>query len=168
MEKAFDYGILNTQTDPRFGDRKYGRLGTVAKNGCGMIALYNVERAARPETRFDPFYDARKSIKTNLFGLLGTKPSSIRKNLEAKGFAVTDIDFRRLKAEPHHDAVIVLYWYWFGAHYVAGLKNTHERYTVYNYYTEPYAIRLSTFLNTQKKSKHYVVRVWGVDFPPKD
>ena len=98
MDPTFDYGLLNTQKDPRFADRRYGRLGTIAKNGCGMIALYNVERAARPETRFDPFYDARKSIKTNLFGLLGTKPSSIRKNLEAKGFAVTDIDFRDRKS----------------------------------------------------------------------
>ena len=74
-----DYGFLNTQTDPRFGDRKYGRLGTIAKNGCGLIALYNVERAADARTQFDPYYENRKPIKTNLFGLLGTRPSAIEK-----------------------------------------------------------------------------------------
>ena len=165
MDQAFDYGLLNTQTDPRFGDRRYGRLGTIAKNGCGMIALYNVERAARPETRFEPFYDARQSIKTNLFGLLGTRPSTIRRNLEAKGFKVCDLDVKRPQANPRHDAVIVLYWYWFGAHYVTGLLNKHGEYTFYNYYVSPYGLSLARFLETLKKSKQHAVRAWGVDFP---
>ena len=60
MEHLYDYGILNTQADPRFGARRYGRFGNLAKNGCGMIALYNVERAARADTRFE----VRISIET--------------------------------------------------------------------------------------------------------
>ena len=91
MDQTFDFGLLNTQKDPRFAQRKYGRFGTIAKNGCGLIALYNIERAADPETRFDPYYDARNTIKTNLFGLLGTRMSAIRKKLESKGFQVFDV-----------------------------------------------------------------------------
>ena len=147
MDRTFDYGLLNTQTDPRFADRKYGRLGTVAKNGCGMIALYNVER------------------KTNLFGLLGTRPSSVREILEPKGFKVTELDKKHPEGDIRHDAVIVLYWYWFGAHYVSGFLNREGTYTLYNYFTRPYAMSLDRFLETLKTSKNHVVRVWGVDFP---
>ena len=168
MNKSFDYGLLNTQTDPRFAERKFGRLGTIAKNGCGMIALYNVERAACPETRFEPYYDARKAIKTNLFGLLGTRPSSIRKILEPKGFRITDIDPRHPDPNETHDAVIVLYWFWFGAHYVAGFHREDGAYRMYNYFTEPYALPLNKFLEILKNGKNRVVRVWGVDFPPKE
>jgi hypothetical protein len=168
MNADLDYGLLNTQQDPRFGDRKYGRLGTIAKNGCGLIALYNVERAARPETRFDPFYDARKPIKTTLFGLLGTRPSSIRKNLARKGFIVTDIDRKHPEGNASHDAVIVLYWYWFGAHYVAGFADGNGAYTMYNYFSTPYAQPLENFLRTVRGHKNRVVHIWGVDFPPKD
>ena len=165
MDRTFDYGLLNTQTDPRFADRKYGRLGTVAKNGCGMIALYNVERAARPDTRFEPYYEARDAIKTNLFGLLGTRPSSVREILEPKGFKVTELDKKHPDGGIRHDAVIVLYWYWFGAHYVSGFRNREGTYTLYNYFTRPYAMSLDRFLETLKSSKNHVVRVWGVDFP---
>ena len=163
MEPTYDYGLLNTQTDPRFADRRYGRLGTVAKNGCGMIALYNVERAARPSTRFEPYYEARKAIKTNLFGLLGTRPSSIRRILEQKGFKVCEIDPKHVGAHANHDAVIVLYWYWFGAHYVAGLRKD-DAYTLYNYYVQPYTQPLDAFLKNLKQKKNRVVRVWGIDF----
>ena len=168
MDQSFDFGLLNTQKDPRFGKRRYGRLGTIANNGCGLIALYNIERAAYPETRFDPYYDARKTIKTNLFGLLGTRMSAIRKKLEPKGFRVCDIDLHHTKDEPRHDAVIVLYWYWFGAHYVAGFQKDDGTYTMYNYYTSPYALPLDKFMETLKEHRNRVVHVWGVDFPPKD
>ncbi len=168
MEKAFDYGLLNTQKDPRFGARKFGRLGTISGNGCGLIALYNIERAARPETRFDPFYEARKSIKTSLFGLLGTRPSSIRKNLERRGYTVHDLEPKHLDPDTRYDAVIVLYWYWFGAHYVAGFADRNDTYKMYNYYTSPYALPLDRFLETLKKNKNRVVHVWGVDFPQEE
>ena len=121
MSERLDYGLLNTQTDPRFGERKYGRLGTMAKNGCGLIALYNVERAAFPNTEFESFYAGRKTIKTNLFGLLGTRPSAVRKNLEAKGFQTERIPKKKAELAPRYDAVIVLYWRFWGAHYVAGI-----------------------------------------------
>ncbi|MBR2644468.1 MAG: hypothetical protein IKD54_04175 [Clostridia bacterium] len=167
MDQTFDFGLLNTQKDPRFAQRKYGRFGTIAKNGCGLIALYNIERAADPETRFDPYYDARNTIKTNLFGLLGTRMSAIRKKLESKGFQVYDIDRRQPESAQPYDAVIVLYWYWFGAHYVAGFADGNGGYTMYNYYSSPYALPLDAFLKTLREHKNRVVRVWGVYFPPK-
>lgn len=159
-----DYGMLNTQTDPRFGDRKYGRFGTIAKNGCGLIALYNVERAADANTQFDPFYEGRKPIKTNLFGLLGTRPSSVQKNLIRKGFRVTPIPVKEADRAAQHNAVIVLYWYRFGAHYVAGIQEN-GGYRLYNEFTEPFAMRLPAFLSFLKERKKHVVRVWGIDFP---
>ena len=121
MTETPDYGLLNDQEDARFGARRFGRFGTVAKNGCGMIALYNIERAANEETRFEPFYEARKPIKTNFFGLLGTRPSTISKNLKRKGFTVERIRKKKAGEAPLYDGVIVLYWHFFGAHYVAGI-----------------------------------------------
>ena len=167
MDLRHDYGLLNTQTDPRFGARKYGRLGTVAQNGCGLIALYNVERAAFPETQFDPYYEGRSPIKTNLFGLLGTRPSAVRKQLEPKGFRVKRIRRKDAETAPLYDAVIVLYWYWFGAHYVAGLKEQNGLYRLYNQFAEPYPMKLADYLRYLKKHHKRVVRVWGIGFPNK-
>lgn len=165
MGEQIDYGLLNTQTDPRFGDRRYGRFGTMAKNGCGLIALYNVMRAAFPDTRFEPFYAERKSIKTNLFGLLGTRPSSIRKNLGAKGFQVEPIPKKHAQQAQQFDAVIVLYWYWFGAHYVAGIADQNAGYRLFNMFAEPYSMPLPKFLQFLKKHHNFIVRVWGIRFP---
>ena len=108
MTETKDFGLLNDQADERIGDRRFGRLGNVAKNGCGMLALYNIERAADDTTRFDPFYEARKPIKTNFFGLLGTRPSTIAKNLKRKGYGVTRIRQKQAGEAPHFDGVIVL------------------------------------------------------------
>ena len=91
MKEEFDFGLLNSQTDERYGNRPYGLLGTVARNGCGIIALYNIERAADDRTRFETYYAQRKQIKTNLFGLLGTRPSAISKSLRKKAFEVVPI-----------------------------------------------------------------------------
>ncbi len=165
MEQPFDFGLLNDQTDKRFGDRRFGRFGNIAKNGCGMLALYNIERAADESTRFDTFYDARKPIKTNFFGLLGTRPSTIPKNLRRKGYEVTRINPKKAgEAEPF-DGVIVLYWYFFGAHYVAGIANGDGTYTVYNQYAKPSPVTLAAFLEHLGKQKLRVYRVWGVRFP---
>lgn len=160
-----DYGLINTQTDPRFGNRKYGRLGTLKKNGCGLIALYNVERAADGVTQFDSYYENRKPIKTNLFGLLGTRPSSVEQQLKRKGFVVERILPKDAGQTPHYDAVIVLYWYWLGAHYVAGIACENDAYRLYNEFTEPYPMALAPYLAYLKTHKKRVVRVWGVRFP---
>ncbi len=168
MDSQTDFGLLNTQTDPRFGDRKYGRLGTVAKNGCGMIALYNVERAANDQTRFEPYYEARKPIKTNLFGLLGTRPSTIAKNLRKKQFEVERIRIRDAASTPLYDAVIVLYWHFFGAHYVAGIGRGDGTYTLYNEYQKPFPLKLDVYIGELKKRKMHPYRIWGVRFPKKE
>lgn len=168
MNAQTDFGFLNTQTDPRFGGRPYGRFGTVAKNGCGMIALYNVERAADRNTQFDPFYEARKPIKTNFFGLLGTRPSAVPKTLSRKGFTVQRIRPNKAGEAESFDAVIVLYWFFFGAHYVAGIGNGDGTYTVYNQYTKPVSVKLDAFLRYLRTQKHHVHRIWGVRFPKKE
>ena len=162
-----DYGMLNTQTDPRFGDRKYGRFGTIAKNGCGLIALYNVTRAADGTTQFDPFYENRGALRTNLFGLLGTKPSSLVKNLPEKRFTVTKIAPKAAEQAPRSDAVIVLYWYRFGAHYVSGFACENGAYRLYNEFVEPYPMTLPDYLKFLKAHHKHVVRIWGVQFPPR-
>ena len=165
MGNLYDYGILNSQTDPRFAARRYGRFGNIAKNGCGMVALYNVERAACPDTQFDRFYAARKGIRTNLFGLLGTRPSTIPKNLKAKGFSVAPVRKKQADEAGAFDAVIVLYWFFFGAHYVAGLHNPDGTYTFYNQFAKPSPMRLADFLRYLRGKKRHTVRVWGVRFP---
>lgn len=165
MNKPLDFGMLNTQTDPRFGERPYGKFGTIAKNGCGMIALYNVQRAADGKTQFDPFYEARKPIKTNFFGLLGTRPSAVAKTLRKKGFTVKMIRPKKAgKAEPH-DAVIVLYWRFWGAHYVAGIGDGNGAYTLYNEFSQPRAMRLDEFMTNLKEQKLHPFKIWGIGFP---
>ncbi len=167
MQKNLDYGLLNSQIDPRFGDRPYGRFGTVAKNGCGMIALYNIMRAADSTTRFEPFYEARKSIKTNLFGLMGTRSSSVPKNLMKRQYRVTRIKRKHAGDAKAFDGVIVLYWFFFGAHYVAGIANGDGTYTWYNQFQKPNPMKLDEFLQHIKKKKEHAYRIWGVTFPEK-
>ena len=167
MNEQIDYGFLNTQEDPRFGARRYGKLGTVAKNGCGLIALYNVERAADETTQFEPFYAERKKIKTNLFGLLGTRPSTIAKNLRKERFSVERISRKKAPEAVNYDSVIVLYWQLFSAHYVAGIRRENGTYTLYNEFTKPYAMNLRDYLDYLKRHKKHVVRVWGIRFPEK-
>ena len=168
MKETVDFGLLNSQTDERYGSRKYGRLGTMAKNGCGMIALYNIQRAADDTTRFEPFYAARKQIKTNFFGLLGTRPSTIGKNLRKRGFEVRA--FRPKKAEEAalYDGVIVLTWYLFGAHYIAGIGNGDGTYTFYNQYYKPRTMSLTAFLEDLVRYKQHPYRIWGIRFPQKE
>ena len=165
MKEDFDFGLLNSQTDERYGDRRYGALGTVAKNGCGMIALYNIERAADDKTRFERYYAARKQIKTNLLGLLGTRPSAIAKELRRKGFKVVPLRPKDAENAEQFDGVIVLSWYFFGAHYVAGIAARDGKYTFYNHFTKPVAMTLLSFLINLKKAKQHPIRIWGVYFP---
>ena len=167
MKEIVDFGLLNDQNDARFAERKYGRFGNVGNNGCGMLALYNIERAADETIRFDPFYEARKPIKTNFFGLLGTRPSTIPKNLKRKGFTVQRIKPKKAgEAEPF-DGVIVLYWYFFGAHYVAGIGDGKGAYMMYNQFSTPRAMNLPDFLSHLRKQKLHIFRVWGIRFPKK-
>lgn len=168
MNETNDYGLLNSQTDERFGTRRYGRFGTMEKNGCGLIALYNIERAADEKTRFEPYYADRKQIKTNFFGLLGTRPSSITKNLRKKGFEVTVFRPKQAICTEPFDGVIVLAWYWFGAHYVAGIANSDGTYTFYNHFSRPAAMTLSAFLKNQRSIKQHPVKIWGICFPKKE
>ena len=165
MKETTDFGLLNTQTDERFGSRPFGRFGTVADNGCGLIALYNIERAANEATRFDPFYEARKGIKTNLFGLLGTRPSTIPKNLKKDGFTVRTIPKKKADEAEPYDGIIVLYLDHLSAHYVAGIGKENGDYTLYNQFSTPRVMSLPMFLTYLKRNKRRPIRIWGIRFP---
>lgn len=167
MNETDDYGLLNSQNDERYGARRYGRFGTMAKNGCGIIALYNIERAADDGTRFESVYAARKQIRTNFFGLLGTRPSAIGKTLRKKGFEVVTFRPKQAQNAETFDGVVVLAWYWIGAHYVAGIANGDGTYTFYNHFIKPHAMTLPAFLDSQRSSKQHPIRIWGVRFPDK-
>ena len=167
MDEQNEFGFLNNQNDTRVARRKYGRFGTVGKNGCGMIALYNIERAADQRTQFEAFYEARDRIKTNMMGLLGTRQSTIAKNLKRMRFQVQRISIpNAAEAEPF-DGVIVLYWWLFGAHYVAGIRNERGTYTFYNQFSTPYDMPLQDFITYLKQKKLHPHRIWGVRFPEK-
>ena len=168
MNKTVDFGLLNSQTDERYGSRKYGKLGTIAKNGCGMIALYNIERAADETVRFEPFYEARKQIKTNFFGLLGTRTSSIARNLRKKGFEVRSFRPKKATDAELYDGVIVLAWFFYGAHYISGIGNGDGTYTFYNQYYKPCTMTLTAFLEDQARFKQHPYRVWGIQFPKRE
>lgn len=76
-------GIIYDQSE--WDDFKYG-LGTVAKNGCGAIAVYNILVL---ENKYKPFPEIIKYFDNdneNIFGLLGTNPFAVKSYLKKQGY----------------------------------------------------------------------------------
>ena len=76
---------------------KYG-LGNIAKNGCGVIATYNVLTALKKgKTKFDTVLKALRKSKS-LLGLGGTKIGGIQKYIENKGLMVLRFNYLNYSA----------------------------------------------------------------------
>ena len=77
-------GIIYNQHLDGIKDYKYG-FGTIGKNGCGAIAVYNIMCL---ENKKVPLPKIIKDMDDGLFffGLLGTKPTQILSYLKNQGF----------------------------------------------------------------------------------
>lgn len=80
--------IIYNQHNDYLQDVKYG-LGTFAKNGCGSAAVYNLLLLDNQFTPLsDIIYNLEQPNKQFFFGLLGTRPSAIKKYLQSFGYSV--------------------------------------------------------------------------------
>ena len=77
-------GIIYNQHLDGIKDYKYG-FGTIGKNGCGAIAVYNIMCLENKKVALP---DIIKSMDSGqfFFGLLGTKPTKILSYLKNHGF----------------------------------------------------------------------------------
>ena len=85
LEEMGFSGIIQNQSG--FPDYKYG-LGTLAKNGCGAVSVYNILEL---EGKNPSLLDITKRFDLegqNLFGILGTRILAVKHYLEREGFDV--------------------------------------------------------------------------------
>ena len=100
----------------------YGPLGSVAANGCGFAALYNLYvllgRRPSPGRLLEEI--RRNWLRTTLLcGLLGTSPWYVLRRLRAlKGVRLSWYwNVGRRSVPERHELYFIFYIYGFGAHY---------------------------------------------------
>jgi hypothetical protein len=117
-------------------DIKWGPLGNIVDNGCGVIAAYNVFYSKNPYTSFIKVRDELKKIGAYiLFGKLGVLPAALASYMESKfndvysNFDILGIDLLNsvnVEKSGQANAVIVLVA-WDnvlekGMHYFTGIR----------------------------------------------
>ena len=140
-------GYLNHQTDYTriedafLKDMKFGILGNLAANGCGIIAIYNVLIAAgKYKTLTQIAIDVDVRYKGTLaYGALGANPVAIQNYLiSSAGFRVESKTLFPLEWNQYSscDAVIVLTQNPDGLsmHYMAGIASGGGNFRFYNGY----------------------------------
>lgn len=121
--------IINWQADFSSEIGSYGPEGSIRQNGCGAIAIHNVNILMGGTSDFYQIVSdicASYQKSTILNGKLGTDPLYIVDYFTSKGDTVTLYDIRRDAVPTTHDAYIALFLYHdkgdgFGAHYTAGM-----------------------------------------------
>ena len=154
------------------GDRteSWGR-GNIAKNGCGVVAAYNVLLPSiKSTTHLTVDFETvrtqmHKMGSARLFGLAGVKHRKLAKYLKGKCSSATYYKFSgRLDASCLHADAIILYCNNKGRitrHYMAGVGNGDGAFTWYNGYSE--GKTLATFgdylasLKPERKPIGYIV-----------
>ena len=113
----------------------FGGAGNIADKACGVVAIHNANQLLGYNTRFDELmYMMQKNslLSANLFGTLGMNPDVVSGIYTQAGADVT-VYTDPSKVSKDHDAYIVLYWYFAGAHYVtARYDSKKDAFLVYN------------------------------------
>jgi len=151
----------------RQGDRTeaWGR-GSIAKNGCGVVAAYNVLLHSKVAVEFETALGQMQKIgATRLFGLAGVHRRKLAKYLKGKCSSAAYYKFTsKLNASCQHADAIILYCSNKGRitrHYMAGVGNGDGAFTWYNGYSE--GKTLATFgdylasLKPERKPIGYIV-----------
>ncbi len=160
--------LINRQNTEAFKKTRYGLLGNIAANGCGLIAAYNVMNGNGVDISLDA---VSRGLRRRLgmavgLGRLGTNMFSIIAFL-VKYFAVRArfLFLGKGRSSKERNAIIIMY-YWFtgkrcGAHYIAGLRCEDGCFDIYNYSSIPPHVELGEFLVGMRKKHEYPL--WLVD-----
>lgn len=152
----------------------YGWLGNLSANGCGLMAVCNLNNLMGKETAFQDLlrefylYDKRRLGSSKvLFGLLGTNPFVIAAYYKKLGYRVRRY-YKTAKIAKDHDGYILLYIFkdegfpWVGAHYVAA--NYDKQQGNYRLYNDGYRQRIEDFSLMFKPEDHAkILLVYGID-----
>lgn len=140
--------------DRKLGDIVYGD-GTIADNGCGVIAVYNIMRSKSEKVSFTSVKDEMihyGSLHTN--GLFGTNPFALIEYLQSQfgEVSVSGANPERWSQKAQAaEALILLYRlpHAFVMHYVGGIRTCAGKFRFYNSLPAPCskALTLNEFLS---------------------
>jgi len=153
--------LIGSQKKLELKRGSYGPFGSVAKNGCGFVALYNLYvLLGRAPSALKLLEDIRRHwLRTTLLGgLLGTSPFYILSSLRAlNGVHLTWYwNIGRQKLPGKHDAYLIFYLYGFGAHYAVAEEKDGSL-LIHNDW------QASNWPDYLKKTKSWTMTVAGID-----
>jgi len=158
----------------------FGAVGNYSDNGCGPIAIHNVNRLLGEESTFaDVAYELDSDSRNTaaLGGVLGMNPLVVREYFGSKGYDVTLYNGIK-NVKPDHDAYLAMYIYknsdgTLGGHYVAMKQDPKTKdYITYNevYSTHPVPMkelddlgRLNEDGSVDKENPRLLTVIWGID-----
>ena len=165
----------------KMSDIRWGLLGNVKNNGCGIIASYNIMASKSPLITFeDVLSDIKKRYGAFLAGLFGVKPWTLYNYLSEKFrfhwkvFFKTEFPSFDAKTQSSNAMIILVKWKGkLSMHYIAGIwhKNTESDawFTFYNTgvqgdnhsSADGQPMTIQAFLSLLKKQGHTVLALMG-------
>jgi len=162
--------MINNQNSYSQKAGTFGPFGSIAKNGCGAIAINNANQALGFNTEFGDLVhnlNQRPDLTTNLFGIAGMNPLVIGDYYRQNGAEVT-LYTNPADVPTDHDAYIALYFHSKGGHYVAARYDqfAHE-YEVYNLFENGRTYPMNSLSDSDfpaaEDTNHWII--WGIDSP---
>lgn len=129
------------ENQKRYASRtgSYGPFGSIAGNGCGAVAVYNILRHFGIPADFKELVDTanrRWLWSQPAFGLMGTNPLYLAELLRRYGFGTRILRLDRLYTDPDCDALIFAYAWKrggkLGAHYQAAFPEADGGFMLHN------------------------------------
>ena len=160
---------IDAQESFEGSDLSFGLWGNIADNGCGLVALHNLNVAAGRYAEFGELY---LDIKTNycatwlLGGLTGTFPLTIEKYL-VSNYGRENVYNVKIDSNETFDAIIVLYAHSEGGHYFTGVNIGGGIYKTYNqrgFVGDIASIYNEVIKKGFQSGTNSLYYIWGVNF----